>query len=571
MTFHEDNALDPVFYRARYPDLKGLRGRQVRAHYERHGRDEKRWPNAGAMLRDMEAREGALPRDFDAATYLDLNPDLKPVLPQPWQVPAHYISDGRREGRRYIAVHDPKSRDEPPLVARSVADALRRRLIHAFGEDQVSDALVFKTRKAAVAAIKSATIASSLMDPVLIARQLLITPDEALDFSNLRVQLKALFDIAFVPLCLGEVLGEQEVLRRVRAAAIELQVGPEADDLLPVTVFMLAALAASSDLPVELPTIASLPAFLARFFVVHVPRRRLERFVTPAQRSRLRAPYKGGAPLAAWMLDSVLRPDPSEPRLSSAERTARFWDEEVWRTSLDYVLSSEQLEAAQLRVEEKNGERQLTGPSFLLSAIGSEGGASTWVEREAVDQWLTKFVYEGQELEGLPQLLVGPSVVAHVGNGAGQRAPERRSSPGEPRRRISLGELVGFALNGADRYVIGEGWHGPEPGHRWTAACSAMLAMNLDEADLGPLDLFLSLFPGPNVGTTITLLWNGVPVATQRPLLNRPVTIHCHLGAGHRTGLRANILTLAVSNTVTVANESRRFGVALRDLMLVRR
>lgn len=92
---------DPVFYRRCYPDLYRLPSDDALAdHFERHGRQEARFPNADALIAMLERRHGVLPDDFVPAQYRSNYADLS-TFSFSWQLKAHYLQFGRSEGRNY--------------------------------------------------------------------------------------------------------------------------------------------------------------------------------------------------------------------------------------------------------------------------------------------------------------------------------------------------------------------------------------------------------------------------------------------------------------------------------------
>ncbi|KAF2988874.1 glycosyltransferase family 2 protein (plasmid) [Methylocystis sp. MJC1] len=92
------NRFDQEFYGAYYEDLSGFSSGQLREHYRRHGAAEGRFKNFDEALQALERQHGPLPKDFSAAEYRRLNPELPHIE---WWLKLHYLRLGRGEGRRY--------------------------------------------------------------------------------------------------------------------------------------------------------------------------------------------------------------------------------------------------------------------------------------------------------------------------------------------------------------------------------------------------------------------------------------------------------------------------------------
>ena len=544
----------------------------ARRHFHRHGRSEGRWPNAELFLLDLEAREGVPPPDFDWATYLSLNPDIAATHPSQWQATAHFLSHGWREQRRYV--NAPSPAEEPVAgtsvrVTQSTLERLRKTLHAALGEG-LDDEFIRKIHLAQRAAAGSGALAAALMDPILIARHRLMHAHEAFDFAQSNVQLRALFRVAFsVEGARGSRQGERDALNRIRAKAIGASVAMAADPRLPsFTLLMMAASATLTDYALDKPPKEEIFEALSRFFIIQVPRLDLERFVTPHQRALLRAPWRDGVPLAACMLDKIVGRSPSAHN-GPKERVKAFWDEDVWRAGLAYIMSGEQLEAAQLRVEAHGSDDRLLGPPFLLSSsVTVDPG---WSERQAAEAWLRAFVLEGLERERFSQLVVGPSVVSHVACGGRPITVQPLASFGHGRKPLRPGVPVSFAWDGGAQHLVGPGWSHAETEGRWTTSVSAAIAITLDPSDVGPLDLFIALAPGRGVGRTVSLTWNGSLVAVLRLASEHFTTLNCYLGRSHRSGVATNILNVNVERTYASDADPRLLGVFVRDFILVQR
>ena len=522
------------------------------------------------MLKMVEAQEGPLPEDFNSLDYMRLNGDLQPELRHPWQAAEHYLRHGRHHGRRYKAM-------AAGFTDRSPVDHLRRRLIQAFGGSLTSETLVLQVHKAAGLAAASATLAAPLMDPVLIARWMLASPEgAAVDFTRLEVQLymvfKAAFDQVVAP---PRIAVEMDVINRLRREAITTTLCAAGPGRPPVTLLMLATLAASGGpvAPALSPDQAT--ALVARFFAHDAPRLGLERYITPEQRALLRAPAspQDSRPLAARLLDEVRGLGSPERAGPPAGDAPSFFDQDVWLSDMDYLLSGAQLTAMQVQVVREGDHVDLSAPSFLFQDHLGSSDEVSWVGREAAQGWLHRFVWRERNDWGLPQTIVGPSASAYACGAVTRRAGEAHGTdPGEGRKRLRTGEQVAFGVEGAGRnHLIGPSWHSAEAAQTWSAANTALLAFNLDEEDLGPLDLFVRLSLGPRRDPQVSAWWNGVHVGVLRPPWSMPFTLHCHLGAHHRGGGTPNILCLSVPDTIRVEGDRRPLGVALHDLMLVRR
>ena len=550
---------DPEFYRSFYSDLAKLSRKALRRHYFTYGRAEKRSPNVEKLVEQLEFDAGPLPHGFDPATYLALNPDLARSHAEPWLARAHYLSDGRREGR-------PFEKRRPALsgtqVTRSEAERLRRSLELALGPGQVDGALLAYVQAAAAVAAASCTPSAALMHPVLIARHRLLKPTANYDYATFEAQLAALHAVAFSISAQGPRRSERELLLQLRARATVAETCGE-DGLPGSTLLMRVAEAASTG-----GALARFDA-LARFFVLHVPQMGLERYVTPAQRAQLRAPFQGGLPLIIHLHDH-LAPSRGDPQGAEAREQA-FWEHDVWQADLAYVLSSDQLRASQMRVEESDGERRLVGPRRLLPQPNVVYPG--WAEREVAGAWLRAFVREEVEAARLSQLRIAPSLVAYL-EGFDIKGVDRRleSTPaaggGEGGRRLEPGELVTLADGGGETFLVGPGWLPPEASHRSTVGGGALIAVNLEEP--APLDLFISL-KAAAPGQTLVVTWNGVAVAAVRPRGDRYADVHTHLGWAVRTGAAANILGVFASAGAGLDGHPRRLGLAVKDFMLVRR
>ena len=564
-------AFDAFFYSTYHADLKGFSARQARRHYRRHGRREARPATPSDMLRLLQAQIGELPPDFSADEYVGLNGDLRGELRHPWQAAEHYLKHGRHHGRRYRV---------PPsvrLTDRSSANLLRARLVQAFGEVAVPDSLVLEVHKAVLAAGRSTTAAAPLMDPVLLARWLMMSPQAVMpDIASFKVQLAVLFKTVFkAGASESRSALEMEVVNRLRARAIETEVFGSREDRPCVTLLMLATEAAC-DRPIpKAPSPEETAALVARFFARDVQRLGLQGFVTPRQRAQLRAPASSqdARPLAALLVEEAggaqagPGPGPAGPKPD-------FLEKQVWLSDMDYVLSSEQLEAAQVQVITEGDRVQLAAPSFLFADHLGAVDEVSWAAREAAEAWLQRFAWRERQDRGLPQTIIAASASAHA---SGAPSPKARMAPTATagrggRKLLRVGDLLTFGAEGAgQRHLVGRGWNGVEAAHVWSAAQTALIAINLDEEDVGPLDLFLHLSPGPRRDPKVSVWWNGCPAAILKPAWNRIFVLHCHLGSRHRSGLTPNILCLGVDETFEVEGDGRRLGVALYDLKMVRR
>ncbi len=559
---------DPFFYCTHHADLKGFSSREARRHYLRLGRREARHPNPAALLARLQAQEGPLPSDFDGEDYVRLNPDLQQTLRYAWQPAEHYLLHGRHQGRRY-------TRAPAHLTYHSATEYLRRRLVQAFGEALVDEAFVLRVHRAASSAAGSATLAAPLMDPVLLGRWLLSPLGPAVDFASLRDQLVVLFRVVFeLSLIVPRTDVEMEVLNRLRRQAIATTLFDAGADRPPVTLLILTARAVSDEPFPEAPDPGEAAGIVARFFTRDVPRLALERYVTPGQRARLRARVSAvdPRPLAAALLEEVEGPQ-ALPSASGPEDLAeRFLEDDVWPLGMDYVLSADQLTATQVQVRAAGDGLDLYAPGFLAADRTGDTAPAPGAGAEAARAWLQDFVVRGREDQGLPQALIGASASIYALTGALPGRGTASAGAGSGSRTLRAGDLLTFGQDGAGRrHLIGRGWHNVEVTHVWSAATAALLAINLDEADLGPLDLFVRLSPGPIRRPQVTAWWNTRPVGALPTHRDGLFTLHCHLGSHHRGGTAANILCLGIDDLFKVPSDERHLGVALYDLMLVRR
>ncbi len=97
-----DTALDVTFYRDYYADMHGATDDEIVTHWKEFGRKEGRF-GSEALARAAVAADGKLPKDFDAGTYLRLNPDVATAVRWDFEAALHYIEHGRAENRLYGA------------------------------------------------------------------------------------------------------------------------------------------------------------------------------------------------------------------------------------------------------------------------------------------------------------------------------------------------------------------------------------------------------------------------------------------------------------------------------------
>ena len=82
--------LDPAFYRRYYEDLSHLTTAHAREHWNDHGKQEGRYPNAAAAL-DHLLSDPRLPPAFTIANYLKDNKDLAAKTRWPFEAVKHYL------------------------------------------------------------------------------------------------------------------------------------------------------------------------------------------------------------------------------------------------------------------------------------------------------------------------------------------------------------------------------------------------------------------------------------------------------------------------------------------------
>ena len=411
----------------------------------------------------------------------------------------------------------------------------------------------------------AATIASPALEPVLLARWLLrCAGSPAVDASSLHVQLRILYDAAFGAVSGRITTHEAEALDRARSLAVGTSVLGAAEGRPAVTLLMLAAEATYSDRPVQPPSPAEAMDLLARFFILHVPRRGLQGFVTREQRRELRTADAAGVPLAMALRDRALgrTPGPGD----APAQAERFWAEDIWSAGLDYILGSEDLEAQQVAVVTSDGEPRIRMPAILEQTGSARDGLD---ESVSGDSW-RRFVTSGREAQGLPQLILGPSVLAGVKGERLKPAPRPRRGAGLGRKRLRPGELAAFCIGGSgERHLVGLGWHALEPDRAWTSARTALIAVDLED-DVGALDVFLQVSTRQGA-SALSLYWNGRLVGAEWSTLDREITLHAHLGRVHNSLGAANILCLGVDSVGHSSGDGRLLGVALHTMMLVRR
>ncbi len=96
----KDPALDVKFYRDYYADLSHATDDEINRHWEEFGRAEGRF-GSEAQARQAAAASQGLPKDFDVATYLRLNPDVAATVKWDFQAVFHYLEHGKAERRPY--------------------------------------------------------------------------------------------------------------------------------------------------------------------------------------------------------------------------------------------------------------------------------------------------------------------------------------------------------------------------------------------------------------------------------------------------------------------------------------
>ena len=448
--------------------------------------------------------------------------------------------------------------------------------MQAFGDTAAPDALVLEVHKAVVAADRSTTLPAALMDPVLLARWIMTASLEDMpDTASLEGQLKILFKTLFAPRHEGAGSAlEMDIVDRLRDVTVKTEVFDSGKGRPAVTLLKLATEAACHRPIPQAPSSEETAALVARFFAQTVPQLGLERFITPSQRAKLRAPVTSddATPLAALLLQETAE---TPPRPGLGRPAPAFMAKEVWLNNMAYVLSSEQLQADQVQVVAEGDRIQLYAPSFLVEDQLSISYEGSWAAREAAQSWLHRFVWSERQDLSLPQITIAASASAHASGAIslkGKMTPTTGGGRGG-RKLLRVGDELTFGAEGPGlRHLIGRGWHAPEPTHVWSAAHTALIAINLDEDDVGPLDLFMRLSPGPRrQNSQVSVWWNGYLATTLWPTRDRRFTLHCHLGSRHRCGPTPNILCLGVDDTYHADGDQRSLGIALFELMLAHR
>ena len=502
------NTLDVEFYTSYYPDLASFEEGQARDHFFRFGLPEQRHPNPEAMIAALEREFGALDPDFDLDRHRDLHPHLRRRPHYPWEVIEHYLR--HRATLKAAALKGKRGRPAgpPSRVIRSEVEALRSDLIVLFGPERADLALVRAVSEAAAGAAAHPTPATPFLEAGVLARYLLSAPGASgghLD--SFDGQLDVLYYGLFDSAVLARSRAEMAAVNRLIPAVIAFEMAPAAAGRPPLTLFMLAARAASG-LAVDRAD-QEADDYVADFFARLVIERRLQPFITPQQRAMLRqvatAPHPP-IPLAALYRQHVgpgLLPGPDVA--DAAAFNAWFWETGVWRRGLDYVLSGEAL-----------GEPD-PGPE-PPAPLPTSGRASHLALRWRPGAILT----------------------------------------------------FGLYSDGAD-HCVGPGWRAKTGEQEWRGGGDLLLALRLAEEDATALDLFLGLRILKGEGTErVSVAWNGRPVADWTAMEIEGGGLCAPLGSRHRTGREANILSLALHGGGRV-NRKRPPRLALNRLILARR
>jgi len=94
--------LDLDFYGNWYADLQSLDDAALARHWEQFGKNEGRAPSFNELLKAKGLDASALPRDFEGAVYLKLNPTLRVTgVTNAWAAALHYLTKGAAEKRDY--------------------------------------------------------------------------------------------------------------------------------------------------------------------------------------------------------------------------------------------------------------------------------------------------------------------------------------------------------------------------------------------------------------------------------------------------------------------------------------
>jgi hypothetical protein len=580
-----DETLDPAFYLTYYRDLVGLTPKQAERHFKTWGRQEGRKGNARQFLADLERQFGSFPKDFNAEKYLSMHRDVQAIAPTPLHAAQHYMEHGRKEGRPYSSVNLRESRSrlhdlthEPPpaLVHRSWIADRGQALRIVFGE-AFSETLLRAVMSNAQAIAKHPSVGSPLLHDIVIARYLLSAPSGyRSDFTTPQTQLAALFISLFGCPDSGRSTVEMDAVNTLARRAMEIEVG--VSGAWPaLTLFMLAARStlcgADPNADMQNPGAAA-----AAFFGRDVAELRLERFVTSQQRSLLRSTGPGGRILALACCQ-IARAE--NPYLKAVQRSGRdmtdwFWSEGLWVFGMDYILSGQQLRAAQVAVEERDpsGGFRLKAPYIAFE--DPEANISNLDPATAHD-WLRRFVYEGREACGLPQIITSPSALAYL-RGVSPRAPS--TSGPQPSRTgkaaygsAHTGDVITFCSGGnGEDFLVGRGWHRPESAGTRILETTAQIAFRFEAPDEAEIDLFLELAVDDLYHDLhFWVIWNGWPASQTRFGRFKSQWIHCHMGPNYRPPPDINVLGLSIRGVYPGSIAARGGGVSLRQMMIVQR
>lgn len=470
----------------------------------------------------------------------------------------------------------------PIYAQRSRLDRRRMNLERAFGRETVTDRFFYAIVSAVRLVAESKSAVGQFMEDAIVARWILTGPASDQTFSDLSTQLSALYYSAFMCSQVRRTTAEMDTCNSVAARALVAEIWPTSYSDLPITAFMLCVIGAHyAEMP-DFQNPSKRDRICAEFFLRLVPKYGLERYVTSAQRNALCRSASGAwegkvSLLQSWLLETD---DNLRNRFTPLDAPALaafltwFGDVGLWEMGLDFCLREEDLRACQMTLAPTTGGSDLVIPAYF-SAKGLLPDDMGLAETET---WLHEMVWIRRYDADFPWRVFAPSIFAYVSNGQPPEPYEPRASAnfvcGLGVRQLRPGDLLVFCDGGNGlRHLIGRGWSWPETAHVWSVAQTALLAINLDAADDGPLDLVLEFHAQPDA--RVTVVWNGRIVDLVRPKPGGDTVLTCSLGQHHQTGGASNILSLCIdrlfSPSESGGSDNRTLGLALCTLALVQR
>jgi hypothetical protein len=499
--------------------------------------------------------------------------------------PLQPVGAQKAAGNSPVRVDEITGTDRWPIYAqRSRLDRRRMNLERAFGREAVTDGFFRAIVSAGRFVADSKSVVVPFMEDDIVARWILTGPAPDSTFGDLSTQLSALYYSAFMCSPVRRTTAEMDICNSVAARALVTAIWPTSYGDLPITAFMLCVIDAHyAEMP-DLQNPNKRDRICAEFFLKVVPKYGLERYVTSAQRNAL-CRSAGGAwdgrvsLLQSWLLETD---DKLRKRFAPLDAPGLaafltwFGDVGLWEMGLDFSLREEDLRACQMMLAPTTGGCDLVIPAYFRA----KGLLPDDMGLAETETWLHEMVWTRRYDADIPWRVFAPSIFAYVLNGQPRESYEPRTSANSVRRlgprQLRPGDLLVFCdVGNGPRHLIGRGWSTPEATHVWTVAQTALLAINLDAADDGPLDLFLNFYVGPQPDARVTVAWNGRIVDLVQTKPSGATVLTCSLGRHHQTGGASNILSLCIDQLFSPSEsggwDKRKLGLALCKLALVQR